>query len=142
MTPLQQRHATHHMGVILAADVTKYVAATRARQRAEYEEKKQRLLMCASVTRNFDALRRHVKKMLAPHLVEWTTPSEQPAIDWSKEGTPHVWLHGEVFPRRKEKYTTHASLRIMFSAQPRDAEELHRVFAAVKNAADAMAVLT
>ena len=139
MTPLQHRHVTYHIAAILAADVTQYVAANRARQRAETDEKNAQLLMFASVRLNIEGLRRYVKKMLAPHAIEWRIPNTQPAIDWTNKGTPHVYLDGELYPRRKGRYTTHASLRIMFSAQPRDAEELHKVFSAIKAAADAMA---
>jgi len=139
MTPLQRRHAAHHIDRILSVDVTEYVRATRRRQMMEDDEKRAGVLMFGEVSGSFDALHRLVKKLLAPHAVEWRAPDVRPSIDWTKEGTPHAWLYGSVFPRRHGKYTTHASLQIQFSMQPRDAEEMQKVTAALKAAADAMA---
>lgn len=137
MTPIHKRHIQSHMDTIFAADVTKYVAATRARQTAEFREADERIAMNATVASSRGAIMRHVKKMLAPHYVEWR-PYEGPMIDWTNKGTPHVWICGELFPRKAGKHTTHASVHFVFQAQPRDVAEFEKIFTGIKAAADAI----
>jgi hypothetical protein len=138
MTPLHKRHIQSHMDTIFAADVTKYVAATRARQSAELREEAERDAMNASVVSSRGAIMRHVRKMLEPHYIEWRA-YDGPMIDWTNKGTPHVWICGELFPRKDGKHETHASVHFVFQAQPRDVAEFEKIFAGIKAAADAMA---
>lgn len=126
---------------ITAVDVQGYEEAKRIRERLAFQECKHKAADFAPATKAGAALKRHIRKALHPHRVEFLRDTPGYTIFWAP---PRCVFHVsvEIWPDKQPRsigFRSYARSTIRDSFGARDAAELAHILAGLKAAADALA---